>query len=97
VWKFFDAGGNMIILFEEIRRCGGKEGCWGKKNPSCRKPVVIQCKRRPNVMIITEQMNIHEKEWRKKILKTFLETGTHQRNYLTLFDRQKREEDWHNP
>jgi uracil-DNA glycosylase len=58
-------GENMITLFEEIRCCGGKEGCWGKKNPGCRKPVVIPCKRRPNVMIITEQMNIHEKEWRK--------------------------------
>ena len=57
----------MITLFEEIRCCGGKEGCWGKKNPGCRKPVVIPCKRRPNVMIITEQMNIHEKEWRKNI------------------------------
>jgi uracil-DNA glycosylase family 4 len=58
---------SVNALFNEIKHCTGKENCWGEKNPTCRKPVILPCTRQPEVMIVTEQMNVHfhEKEWKK--------------------------------
>lgn len=51
-------------LFYEIKHCAGKENCWGEKNQTCKKPVVLPCRQQPEVMIVTEQMNL-PKEWKK--------------------------------
>jgi len=56
---------NPAVLFDEIKHCSGKKNCWGEKNPKCRKPVILPCKGQPDVMIVTEQMNLHKKEWKK--------------------------------
>ncbi|MEM3565190.1 MAG: hypothetical protein QXR19_18320, partial [Candidatus Jordarchaeaceae archaeon] len=55
---------SMVTLFDEIGRCVGEVSCWGGKNPKFRRPVVLPCKQKPDVMIVTEQMNVR-KEWRK--------------------------------
>jgi len=52
-------------LFDEIRHCVRKGNCWGEKNPTCRKPVVLPCRLQPEVMIVTEQMNLPKEEWKK--------------------------------
>jgi len=56
---------NVAALFHEIKHCAGKENCWGKKNPKCQRPVVLPCKQQPEIMIVTEQMNLPEKKWKK--------------------------------
>jgi len=57
---------DVVALFEEIKRCTGIDGCWGYKNPRCRKPVILPCKQHPKFMVISEQMNLREKEWKRK-------------------------------
>jgi len=57
---------DAVALFEEIKRCTGREGCWGYKNPKCRKPVILPCKQHAKFMVISEQMNLHEKGWKRR-------------------------------
>lgn len=52
-------------IIDEIKHCAGEKNCWGKKNPTCHKPVALPCMRQPKVMLVTEQMYFREKDWRR--------------------------------
>ena len=58
-------------LFEDIRTCGGiyqKDGknvcCWGAFT-GCLRPVAVPVAGLPDVMVVTEQVNLWKKEWRE--------------------------------
>ena len=52
-------------LFEDIRKCRGVDYCWGALNPEYLRPVVVPVCGLPNVMVVTEQVNLWRKEWRE--------------------------------